>query len=68
MLKMEESGSHQLTIEPHQGNDNPHQVELEGSQRHNLVVKLNKGEVVRKVCKQRILIRVCHVERVMFPM
>ena len=29
---MEESGSHQLTIGLHQGNDNPHQVELGGSQ------------------------------------
>ena len=29
---MEESGSHQPTIGPHQGNDNPHQVELGGSQ------------------------------------
>ena len=32
MLKMEESGSHQPTIRPHQGNDNPHQAELGGSQ------------------------------------
>ena len=29
---MEESGSHQPTIGPHQGNDNPHQVESGGSQ------------------------------------
>ena len=29
---MEESGSHQSTIGPHQGNDNPHQVESGGSQ------------------------------------
>ena len=29
---MEESGSHQPTIGPHQGNDNLHQVELGGSQ------------------------------------
>ena len=28
---MEESGSHQLTIGPHQGIDNPHQAELGGS-------------------------------------
>ena len=38
MLKMEESGSHQLTIEAYQGNDNPHQAESGGSQRNNLVV------------------------------
>ena len=29
---MEESGSHQPTIKPHQGNDNPHQAESGGSQ------------------------------------
>ena len=29
---MEESGSHQPTIGPHQGNDNPHQVESGGLQ------------------------------------
>ena len=29
---MEESGSHQPTIGPHQGNNNPHQAELGGSQ------------------------------------
>ena len=29
---MEESGSHQLTIGPHQGNDNPYQAESGGSQ------------------------------------
>ena len=29
---MEESGSHQPTIGPHQGNDNPHQAESGGSQ------------------------------------
>ena len=29
---MEESGSHQPTIRPHQGNDNPHQAALRGSQ------------------------------------
>ena len=28
---MEESGSHQPTIGPHQGNDNPHQAESRGS-------------------------------------
>ena len=37
-MKMEESGSHQPTIEPHQGNDNPHQAESGGSQRNNSVV------------------------------
>ena len=29
---MEESGSHQPTIGPHKGNDNPHQTESGGSQ------------------------------------
>ena len=29
---MEESGSHQPTIRPHQGNDNPHQAASGGSQ------------------------------------
>ena len=38
MLKIEESGSHQPTIEPHQGNDNPHQAKSGGSQRNNSVV------------------------------
>ena len=38
MLKMEESGSHQPTIGPHQGNDSPHQAESEGSQHNNSVV------------------------------
>ena len=32
MHQMEESSSHQPTIEPHQGNDNLHQVESGGSQ------------------------------------
>ena len=35
---MEESGSHQLMIGPHQGNDNPHQVESRGSQHSQLEV------------------------------
>ena len=35
---MEESGSHQSTIGPHQGNDSPHQAELGGSQCNNSVV------------------------------
>ena len=35
---MEESGSHQPTIGPHQGNDSPHQAESGGSQRNNSVV------------------------------
>ena len=34
---MEESGSHQPTIGPHQGNDNPHQAELGGSQHNHSV-------------------------------
>ena len=38
MLEMEESGSHQLTIGPHQDNVNPHQVESRGSQHNNSVV------------------------------
>ena len=36
--QMEESGSHQPTIGPHQGNDNPHQIESGGSQHNNSVV------------------------------
>ena len=32
MHKMEESGSHQPTIGPHQGNDNPHQAKSRDSQ------------------------------------
>ena len=35
---MEESGSHQPTIGPHQGNDSPHQAESGGSQHNNSVV------------------------------
>ena len=35
---MEESGSHQLTIRPHQDNVNPHQAEARGSQHNNSVV------------------------------
>ena len=34
---MEESGSHQLTIGPHQGNDNSHQAESGGSQHNHSV-------------------------------
>ena len=34
---MEESGSHQPTIGPHQGNDNPHQAESGGSQHNHSV-------------------------------
>ena len=35
---MEESGLHQPTIEPHQGNDSLHQAKSEGSQHNNSVV------------------------------
>ena len=35
---MEESGSHHLTIGPHQGNDSPHQAESRGSQHNHSVV------------------------------
>ena len=35
---MEELGSHQPTIEPHQDNVNPHQAESRGSQRNNFAV------------------------------
>ena len=35
---MEESGSHQPTIGPHQGNVNLHQAESRGSQRNNSAV------------------------------
>ena len=34
---MEESGSHQPTIGPHQGNDNSHQAESGGSQHNHSV-------------------------------
>ena len=35
---MEESGSHQPTIGPHQSNDSPHQAESRGSQHNNSMV------------------------------
>ena len=38
MLKMEESGSHQPTIRPHQDNVNPHQAESGGPQRNHSVI------------------------------
>ena len=38
MLKMEESGSHQPTIGPYQGNDSPHQAVSGGSQHNNSMV------------------------------
>ena len=38
MLKMEKSGLHQLTIGPHQGDANPHQVESGGSQHNNSII------------------------------
>ena len=38
MLKIEESGSHQPTIGPHQGNDSPHQAKSGGSQHNHSVV------------------------------
>ena len=38
MLKMEELGSYQPTIRPHQGNDSPHQAESGGSQHNNSMV------------------------------
>ena len=38
MLEMEELGSHQPMIGPHQDNVNTHQAELGGSQRNNSVV------------------------------
>ena len=39
---MEESSSHQPTINPHQDNVNPHQAELRGSQHKNLVINLQR--------------------------
>ena len=52
---MEESGSHQLTIGPHQGNDSPHQAESGGSQRNNSVVNpQQKGDHERSVQTTRI--------------
>ena len=42
---MEESGSHQPMIGPHQGNDSPHQAELRGSQHnYSLVNPQQKGD------------------------
>ena len=38
MLKIEESGSHQPMIRPHQGNDSPHQAESGGSEHNNSMV------------------------------
>ena len=38
MLKMEESGSHQPTIRPHQDNVNPHQAKSGDPQRNNSVI------------------------------
>ena len=50
MLKIEESGSHQPTIGPHQGNDSPHQAESGGSQRNNSVVNpQQRGDHERSV-------------------
>ena len=37
-MEMEELGSHQLTIGPHQDDANLHQAESGGSQHNNLVV------------------------------
>ena len=42
MLEIEDLGSHQPTIGPDQGNDNPHQAESGGSQRNNSVVNLQQ--------------------------
>ena len=42
---MEESGSHQLTIGPYQGNDGPHQAESGGSQHnHSAVNPQQRGD------------------------
>ena len=42
---MEKSGLHQLTIGPHQGDANPHQVESGGSQHNNSIINLQqKGD------------------------
>ena len=42
---MEESGSHQLTIGPHQGNDSLHQAKLGGSQHnHSMVSPQQRGD------------------------
>ena len=68
MLKMEKSGSHQLTIGPHQGNDNPHQAESGGSQHSQSDLTLNKGEIMREVGKPCTLIGVSLVGKVMCPM
>ena len=65
---MEESSSHQPMIGPYQDNINPHQAESGGSQRNNSVVNLSKGEIMKEVCKQHILVRVSHEGRAMSPM
>ena len=45
VLKMEESGSHQPTIGPHQDNDSPHQAESGGSQHnHSAVNPQQRGD------------------------
>ena len=50
MLEMEESGSHQPTIGPHQGNVNPYQAESGGSQHNNSVVNpQQRGDHERSV-------------------
>ena len=42
---MEELGSHQPTIRPHQGNDSPHQAESGGSQHnHSIVNPQQRGD------------------------
>ena len=42
---MEESGSHQPTIGPHQGNDYPHQAESGGSlHKHSVVNPQQRGD------------------------
>ena len=65
---MEESGSHQPTIGLHQGNDNPHQAELGGSQHSQSEVNPQQRGDHERVGKPCTLIGVNRVGKVMCPM
>ena len=65
---MEESGSHQPTIGPHQSNDNLHQVELGGSQHSQSEVNPQQRGDREKSGQTMTLIGVNRVGKVMCPM
>ena len=65
---MEESGSHQPTIGPHQSNDNLHQVELGGSQHSQSEVNPQQKGDREKSGQTMTLIGVNRVGKVMCPM